>query len=219
FASLDCNFEDGLCNWHQETSDDFDWLRKSGSTPSSLTGPSSDHTTGYCENPIPNNALANSTNFRYGSVIEITCNTGYTLIGISPIVCQPGGTWSASPPACKPFDCGNRTIPNGKFSAAEGTTFGQTATHMCNIGYTLVGDMTVICTATGWNSTNATCEIIDCGDPTPKNAITNSTNYEYGSVIEITCNTGYSLTGESQMVCQDGGIWSASRPSCKPYGM
>ncbi|XP_053390247.1 membrane cofactor protein-like, partial [Mercenaria mercenaria] len=114
-------------------------------------------------------------------------------------------------------NCGNRTIPNGKFNAAKGTTFGQTATYVCNIGYTLFGDITVICTAIGWNSTNATCETTDCGDPTPKNAVANSTNYEYGSVIEITCNTGYSLTGESQMVCQDGGFWSASRPSCKPY--
>ncbi|XP_053390248.1 MAM and LDL-receptor class A domain-containing protein 1-like [Mercenaria mercenaria] len=45
-VSLDCNFEDGLCNWQQENSDDFDWLRESGDTPSSDTGPSSDHTTG-----------------------------------------------------------------------------------------------------------------------------------------------------------------------------
>ncbi|XP_053390246.1 uncharacterized protein LOC128553151 isoform X2 [Mercenaria mercenaria] len=282
-CSLDCDFDDGFCNWMQDDGDDFDWTLQRGPTETSNTGPEADHTPGNgqyayidssqgtrgdeawlmsplqnagkfcfsfwyymygedvdrlvvgqlyrngtaqvvfrrkgnqgrkwfrkqlfvhtttyfmivfdgrvsdklvwwnrdngdiaiddvqmvscqdCENPIPKNALANSTNFEYGSVIEITCNTGFTLVGKSLIVCQTGGSWSATPPACNPFDCGHRTIPNGKFNAAKGTTFGQTATYVCNIGYTLFGDMTVICTATGWNSTNATCEIIDAENDT-----------------------------------------------------
>ncbi|XP_071486324.1 MAM and LDL-receptor class A domain-containing protein 1-like [Diadema antillarum] len=42
-----CDFETGLCGWSQElTADVWDWLRTSGSTPSSGTGPSQDHTTG-----------------------------------------------------------------------------------------------------------------------------------------------------------------------------
>ena len=39
----DCNFENGMCNWvNARTGDHFDWTIRSGSTPSSLTGPSSD---------------------------------------------------------------------------------------------------------------------------------------------------------------------------------
>lgn len=43
-----CDFESkDLCNWINEKGiDDFDWTLYSGSTPSSLTGPSVDHTTG-----------------------------------------------------------------------------------------------------------------------------------------------------------------------------
>ena len=42
----DCNFETGMCTWlNVPSNDDFDWLRGSGSTPSSYTGPSTDHTT------------------------------------------------------------------------------------------------------------------------------------------------------------------------------
>ena len=42
----DCNFEKGMCTWlNVPNNDDFDWLRGSGSTPSSYTGPSTDHTT------------------------------------------------------------------------------------------------------------------------------------------------------------------------------
>ncbi len=39
-----CNFDDGLCFWwSQSKSDDFDWTLHSGSTPSTKSGPSTDH--------------------------------------------------------------------------------------------------------------------------------------------------------------------------------
>ncbi|XP_042354379.1 MAM and LDL-receptor class A domain-containing protein 1-like [Plectropomus leopardus] len=44
-ASDMCDFEEGSCNWQQETTDDFDWVRQSGSTHNPNTGPDSDHTT------------------------------------------------------------------------------------------------------------------------------------------------------------------------------
>uniref|UniRef100_A0A3B4UGP8 Si:ch211-106h4.4 n=1 Tax=Seriola dumerili TaxID=41447 RepID=A0A3B4UGP8_SERDU len=40
-----CDFEEGSCNWQQQTTDDFDWVRQSGSTHNPSTGPDSDHTT------------------------------------------------------------------------------------------------------------------------------------------------------------------------------
>ncbi|XP_072179347.1 MAM and LDL-receptor class A domain-containing protein 2-like [Diadema setosum] len=45
--NFDCDFENGICGWQQSYYDDFDWTRHSGSTSSSSTGPSGDHTTGY----------------------------------------------------------------------------------------------------------------------------------------------------------------------------
>ncbi|XP_077978860.1 MAM and LDL-receptor class A domain-containing protein 1-like [Glandiceps talaboti] len=46
-ATLDCDFEDDhICGYDQDTSDDFDWTRGSGSTLSNNTGPSYDHTYG-----------------------------------------------------------------------------------------------------------------------------------------------------------------------------
>ncbi|XP_015708985.1 MAM and LDL-receptor class A domain-containing protein 1 isoform X1 [Coturnix japonica] len=43
---LQCDFENGLCNWVQDTEDDFDWIRIQGPTPTVNTGPLKDHTTG-----------------------------------------------------------------------------------------------------------------------------------------------------------------------------
>ncbi|XP_063032459.1 MAM and LDL-receptor class A domain-containing protein 1 [Melospiza melodia melodia] len=43
---LQCDFENGLCNWEQDAEDDFDWIRIQGPTPTVNTGPLKDHTTG-----------------------------------------------------------------------------------------------------------------------------------------------------------------------------
>ena len=41
-----CDFETGLCGYTQRRNDNFDWLRKAGSTPTVNTGPRVDHTLG-----------------------------------------------------------------------------------------------------------------------------------------------------------------------------
>ncbi|XP_065810092.1 mucin-2-like isoform X2 [Labrus bergylta] len=45
-CQLHCNFEQDVCQWKQLLTDVFDWTRHSGATPTMMTGPSSDHTTG-----------------------------------------------------------------------------------------------------------------------------------------------------------------------------
>jgi hypothetical protein len=40
-----CTFEDpNSCRWTEDLSDDFDWTRNQGYTPSIGTGPTTDHT-------------------------------------------------------------------------------------------------------------------------------------------------------------------------------
>uniref|UniRef100_A0A8C4RQK6 MAM and LDL receptor class A domain containing 1 n=1 Tax=Erpetoichthys calabaricus TaxID=27687 RepID=A0A8C4RQK6_ERPCA len=43
---LQCDFEDGLCNWTQDDVDNFDWTRIQGPTPTAKTGPWKDHSLG-----------------------------------------------------------------------------------------------------------------------------------------------------------------------------
>ena len=43
----DCDFESGLCIWHNtNTGDQFDWTFGKGGTSTTGTGPKADHTTG-----------------------------------------------------------------------------------------------------------------------------------------------------------------------------
>ncbi|NP_001297043.1 MAM and LDL-receptor class A domain-containing protein 1 precursor [Xenopus tropicalis] len=45
-SELQCSLESDLCNWVQDSDDDFDWTRYQGPTPTLDTGPMKDHTYG-----------------------------------------------------------------------------------------------------------------------------------------------------------------------------
>ena len=67
------------------------------------------------------------------------------------------------------MDCGPLPGPaNGRVYHTAGTTFRQTANYSCNTGYTLVGDSTRTCQATGeWNASIPTCQgVLLKGDDT-----------------------------------------------------
>eukprot|EP00057_Strongylocentrotus_purpuratus_P001199 XP_001196354.2 PREDICTED: MAM and LDL-receptor class A domain-containing protein 1 isoform X1 [Strongylocentrotus purpuratus] len=75
-----CDFEDGVCNWDQLGTDEFDWTRRTGPTSSDGTGPSSDHTTGsgyylYTEasNPRRNGERAKLASYNIQSTITGQC--------------------------------------------------------------------------------------------------------------------------------------------------
>ena len=45
-VEITCSFDESMCGFVQGGDDTFHWTRYKGSTPSSSTGPSFDHTTG-----------------------------------------------------------------------------------------------------------------------------------------------------------------------------
>ena len=63
-------------------------------------------------------------------------------------------------PPLTAVNCGALTNPaNGQVSYTAGTTFGQTATYSCNMGYNLIGSRTRNCQATGrWSGSAPTCQ-------------------------------------------------------------
>ena len=57
-------------------------------------------------------------------------------------------------------DCGTLNDPdNGQVTHTTGTTYEKRAIYSCNTGYTLVGDSTRTCQATGtWSGSEPTCQ-------------------------------------------------------------
>lgn len=49
---MECDFEEGLCGWTQDNTDQMDWTRHQGPTDTGKTGPKYDHSfmnlTGKC---------------------------------------------------------------------------------------------------------------------------------------------------------------------------
>ena len=58
---------------------------------------------------------------------------------------------------------------------------------------------------------------MDCGAlPNPANGQVNDTNgTTFGQTATYSCNTGYSLVGNSTQMCQADGLWTGSAPSCE----
>lgn len=80
------SFEAGWGDWYNEGADDFDWTRKSGSTPTSYTGPSSAGDGTYylfteCDYHLPSKVANFICNFDFTSISEPVITFGYHMYG------------------------------------------------------------------------------------------------------------------------------------------
>ncbi|XP_053398439.1 sushi, von Willebrand factor type A, EGF and pentraxin domain-containing protein 1-like [Mercenaria mercenaria] len=162
---------------------------------------------------LVNGAVTTSGRTTYGYTATLSCNAGYTLLGVSTVTCDVGG-WSGTA-NCTAVDCTELSVDNAVVQAPVGTTFGEVALVKCNEGYTLTGDSLVTCQANGNWSSQPYCTIKDCGDPTPMNGTRDSQVQTYNASVVITCDDGYEIIGSSPITCQSDGTWS-DLPTCHP---
>ena len=82
-SSYDCSFEQGLCTWTQDMTDDFNWTRSQGPTGTMMTGPIIDHTLGTGKlnrhEQLGFFSLYNSSN-----VLQVASPTNYSINACSP---------------------------------------------------------------------------------------------------------------------------------------
>ncbi|KAH3889329.1 hypothetical protein DPMN_013383 [Dreissena polymorpha] len=147
-----------------------------------------------------------------------SCETGYTRSGLSFVSCLANQTWSGPTPACVIKDCNILSSPlNGSVSFIPNTQYLGQAEFECNTGYSLSGNKTRTCMASGvWGGTSPTCVIKDCGALTaPGNGtVDTQTGTKYQSVALFYCNTGYDLIGVSSSRCAADGVWDSVKPRC-----
>lgn len=93
------------------------------------------------------------------STAAYSCDSGYSLRGVSSRECQVSGTWSGSLPACQLVDCGDPGQLQDGVRRLAGVTFGSSVTFFCNSNFTLSGPNRRVCQADGfWSDFQPECK-------------------------------------------------------------
>eukprot|EP00058_Branchiostoma_floridae_P008085 XP_002593573.1 hypothetical protein BRAFLDRAFT_125152 [Branchiostoma floridae] len=169
--------------------------------------------------PVPPNGRYNylsGANATYNSVIQYTCNNGYNIQGSAQRQCQADGTWSGTDVQCVAEGCGDPGIPTNGNRQGNSFTYGSTVIYSCNEGFRLVGSSYLTCQANRqWNGRVPVCIPITCGDPgTPYYGNRDGDSFDYGNILNFTCNVGYILQGAPIIRCEQNGLWSNPIPTC-----
>ena len=123
------------------------------------------------------------------------------------------------------IQCGDPGTPANGDRTISSQAIGGTVRYTCNSGYYLVGDSERTCRSSGsssaaWSGSLPRCDPLECSDPgTPSNGGRNLGGRRVGDRVSYSCNSGYSLVGDSERTCQSSGstsaAWSGSLPRCE----
>ncbi|KAF5889667.1 complement component receptor 1-like protein, partial [Clarias magur] len=172
-----------------------------------------------CEKPLVGEESALMWNFPEESTVAFTCSTGYRPVdsGASNSITCKEKQWTTLDLQCKKKSCGNPgEVSNGKYSIPDGIEFGATITVQCNEGYAVFGPKTRTCQENGWDGKPAVYELLKC---LPPPAIQNGVfepedeSYGYNDAVSYSCSRGYTLIGESTIVCSANGTFQHP-PQC-----
>ncbi|KAH3843096.1 hypothetical protein DPMN_116603, partial [Dreissena polymorpha] len=140
-----------------------------------------------------------------------TCSTGYTISGVTSLICQTSAVWSSSTPTC--VKCSNLTsIASGNITYNSNGLV-TSAQYACAGGYYLKGNGTTVCKTDGtWSSGAPECL---CNNVTaPANGGIFSQD---GKAVTYSCNLNYSISSPAlgyRSCNPDGSGWTGSDPTC-----
>ncbi|KAM8988351.1 complement component receptor 1-like protein [Ara ararauna] len=187
-----------------------------------------------CEQPsVENGQLLSGyrAEYTYGDTVVFDCNFRYALNSSSASTCNENGLWDPPLPQCLLSSCGDPPdVHNAVKAKLAGNLFpvGTAITYECWEGHQFSpGEDTwhIICLPDfTWTKTSHSCERIRCPDPVIRNGKPlgvqeNQEHYEYGDILEVTCNDGYAFKGHSHNImlrCTSDGTWNPAVPECFP---
>uniref|UniRef100_A0A4W5JWI9 Sushi domain-containing protein n=1 Tax=Hucho hucho TaxID=62062 RepID=A0A4W5JWI9_9TELE len=168
------------------------------------------------EPPLEENHLVlRSLDSDFGTV-ELSCEDGYVLHGARTLRCTPAQEWNDTFPVCKQVFCGPPPeIANGIVDV-QGLMYLSTALFSCKLGYTLVGNATVLCGESGlWIGGVPSCRPIECSVPKEiPNGKVAYTKLQFTHAVTYSCRRGYRLQGPETLKCLANGQWDQETPVC-----
>ncbi|KAM4706820.1 sushi, von Willebrand factor type A, EGF and pentraxin domain-containing protein 1 [Discoglossus pictus] len=170
-------------------------------------GPPEDISHGY---------LNSTSTFNYNEYIQYACFPGYEIHGSSSRQCLANGLWSGSPPTCLPCQCPMPSVQNAVI-IGEDCSCGQSIRVKCHDNFKLLGSSELTCLSAGkWSSGFPHCGKLSCGPPPLiPNAFINGSSLNNENAIQYNCVTGYTMQGNSELLCTEDGEWSKPYPTCQ----
>uniref|UniRef100_A0ABI7W869 Sushi domain-containing protein n=1 Tax=Felis catus TaxID=9685 RepID=A0ABI7W869_FELCA len=197
----------------------------SGPTPQCFKSPPVTH----CPNPeVKHGYKLNKTrsSYAHNDTVYVACNPGFIMNGSNLIRCHTSNQWVPGVPTCikmaflgcqPPLD-----IPNGNHTGGDMARFspGMSILYSCDQGYLLVGEAFLLCTHEGtWSQPAPYCKEVNCSSPEYINGIQKGLEpgkmYQYGAIVTLECEEGYTLEGSPQSQCQDDHRWNPPLAVCK----
>ncbi|XP_077695689.1 complement receptor type 2 [Eretmochelys imbricata] len=160
--------------------------------------------------------------YRPRDMVVFECDAGYTLSGSAETQCQDDGRWDPPVPTCeRTVQCVSPpAIANGKPSGQALAVFtsGMSVNYSCEPGYSVTGQASISCTASGtWSSPAPRCEEVLCIAPAIQNGrkvAGRGPVYRPRDTVRFECDPGYTLSGSRQIQCRDEGTWDPPVPVC-----
>ncbi|KAH3822249.1 hypothetical protein DPMN_124023 [Dreissena polymorpha] len=169
--------------------------------------------------PINGTVTMNST--KYEGIASFACDTGFYMSGSNTTSCNASGNWDTTTPSCFPIDCGDVQPPLNGYVSYTNSTFNETATFSCQIGFVMSGYNITTCDSSGkWNNRPPNCSMINCGDlHVPENGfmIMSRNTTILGTNATFSCAKGYILIGSASRSCLSNGAWSGFHPVCTEH--
>ncbi|XP_077758389.1 complement receptor type 2 isoform X2 [Canis aureus] len=183
----------------------------------------------HCPNPeVKHGYKLNKTHASYAhnDTVYFACNAGFIMNGSHVIQCHTNNKWMPGVPTCiKKAFIGCQLplkIPNGNHTGGDIARFspGMSILYNCDQGYLLVGVALLLCTHDGtWSQPAPYCKEVNCSSPEYINGIQKGLEpgkmYQYGAVVTLECEEGYTLEGSPQSQCQDDHGWNPPLAVCK----
>ncbi|XP_059143930.1 uncharacterized protein LOC131931220 [Physella acuta] len=169
--------------------------------------------------------VCSTPDLSYGTVCNVSCSQGYSVIGGNGITCLANKSWT-SPGQCVVKSCTVMVAPsNGQVTCSNENIFGSVCSIKCDSGYQLDGDVISQCLGDQtWSGHQPTCIPICPKPPAVSHGQYVCNGQRSGDSCSLTCESGYLRTSPVNIYCSSEVTWSQpgycldTEPPTFPYG-